>query len=197
MSDSLPVDLAILLPAETGRAATDLNRLLLERHPNGYPLDDTHLPHITLIQQFVQTAAIDRLSGVVESFLSEFSPMSLRAEGPGKGGSTVHVRIAEMESLEALHRRAHASLGAFAASGGHAVSFFSAGMPARPGDAEWIVASLENFNPHITLGVGELVDLDAVGPLAPWLFDVDRVALCHVGAHGTCRRILREWRLTE
>ena len=56
---------------------------------------------------------------------------------------------------------------------------------------EWIhdypqKASFERFSPHITIGYGELEP----GLSFPIQFRVTRLALCHLGNHCTCRKIL-------
>jgi hypothetical protein len=47
-------------------------------------------------------------------------------------------------------------------------------------------ASYESFDPHITLGYG-----DAKPAMSfPAVFQISRLALCHLGNHCTCRKIL-------
>jgi hypothetical protein len=46
-------------------------------------------------------------------------------------------------------------------------------------------SSFERFFPHITLGYGRLADFPF-----PARFTAPRLALCHLGNHCTCRRIL-------
>ena len=56
---------------------------------------------------------------------------------------------------------------------------------------EWVrnypqKAGYESFSPHITLGYGQ------VQPAFPFpaVFTVARLALCHLGNHATCRKLL-------
>jgi hypothetical protein len=46
-------------------------------------------------------------------------------------------------------------------------------------------SSFEKFFPHITIGYGEINDYSF-----PIEFSVSKLALCHLGNHCTCRRIL-------
>ena len=46
-------------------------------------------------------------------------------------------------------------------------------------------SSFANFSPHITIGYGQMGEL----PL-PMEFGVSKVALCHLGNHCTCRKVL-------
>jgi 2'-5' RNA ligase len=52
-------------------------------------------------------------------------------------------------------------------------------------------SSFGKFFPHITIGYGEVRDL----PSFPIEFAVSRLALCHLGNHCTCRRILASIKL--
>ncbi|MFH1509429.1 MAG: hypothetical protein ABIE68_04660 [bacterium] len=49
-------------------------------------------------------------------------------------------------------------------------------------------SSYENYNPHITLGIGDLKDELSY----PIEFTATRLALCHLGNYCTCRKILYE-----
>ena len=49
---------------------------------------------------------------------------------------------------------------------------------------------LENYHPHITLGMGVLLGLNL-----PISFIASRLALCHLGTHCTCKKILTEFKL--
>jgi hypothetical protein len=53
-------------------------------------------------------------------------------------------------------------------------------------------SSFERFSPHITIGYGEINDYSfpPQGVLRTMKFAVSRLALCHLGNHCTCRRIL-------
>jgi hypothetical protein len=70
------------------------------------------------------------------------------------------------------------------------------GEVVTPSTLDWIrtypeKASYEHFRPHITLGYGPV-------PLAlsfPIPFVVTHLALCHLGNHCTCRRVLVAARL--
>lgn len=47
----------------------------------------------------------------------------------------------------------------------------------------------EHYSPHITLGYGDLPEL-IPGLDLPLRFEVAKAAVCHLGAHCTCRRVL-------
>jgi hypothetical protein len=54
-------------------------------------------------------------------------------------------------------------------------------------------SSFEKFFPHITIGYGEINDYSfgfPQGGVPPIEFAVSKLALCHLGNHCTCRKIL-------
>jgi hypothetical protein len=57
----------------------------------------------------------------------------------------------------------------------------------------WASASFDRFWPHVTLGMGILPE--GLSLPAPGL--ASRLALCHLGAHCTCRRILADTPLQD
>ncbi|MBN2733464.1 MAG: hypothetical protein JXQ82_01205 [Methanomicrobiaceae archaeon] len=50
----------------------------------------------------------------------------------------------------------------------------------------------DNFSPHITVGYGNIYDLESI-PAIPSAFECERIAICHLGNHCTCKKILWEY----
>ncbi len=53
------------------------NARLRQDFPNGFALDATHNPHVTLLQQFVRTADLEQLYAAAGSVFGEEAPLSL------------------------------------------------------------------------------------------------------------------------
>src|SRR5262249_6851417 len=47
------------------------NARLRESFPNGFALDETHQPHISMLQRYVRTADLDNVYGAVGKILTE------------------------------------------------------------------------------------------------------------------------------
>jgi 2'-5' RNA ligase len=193
----LAVNLAILLTGRAADLAVRYNARLLQWHPGGFRFGPTCLPHITLVQQFIDSDAVDDVSAAIGEDLDSIDSFTVRSSGLGPGGSTVHVRIDARDSIVDLHVRMLERMGRFALPGGGAAAFENDDGRARPGDVGWVagfrdMSSREHFAPHVTLGVGNET---SVGPVDPFDVRVERLGLCRLGSHGTCRRILSEWRL--
>jgi len=50
----------------------------------------------------------------------------------------------------------------------------------------------DNFSPHITLGYGDVYDLKNV-PVIPSSFNCTGIAICHLGNHCTCKKLIRKY----
>jgi 2'-5' RNA ligase len=194
-SPIVAIDVAFLLPDDAQARALEVNARLWEQSRMGFRFDRTHLPHITLLQQFVRRAHLPDIVAVAGTVLGEFSPLTLTVSHIEARGETVHFVIAPHPELHRLHQRLLDALAPFDEGDGPAEAFADGEEPPRPRDLEWVRnyrarASGASYFPHITLGKGR-----ATESIAPFSFTADRVALCQLGRFCTCRAILHEWRL--
>ena len=188
------LDVVLLLPSAAATAVARLNAQL-EPPPAGFVFDDTHLPHVTLVQQFVREADLAMALGVLVPTALETPAIPLRGTGLRRGRTTTSLGVDGGAALRLLHERLLARLGPHAAAPGDASAFVAGGEPARDGDVEWVTqfraqATGARFEPHVTLGVGALDD--AATRIA---FTATELAACHLGRFCTCRRVLGTWRL--
>ena len=52
------------------------NARLLKEFPKGFSLDATHHPHVSLLQQFVRTADLDKVYAAAEAVLAKERPLA-------------------------------------------------------------------------------------------------------------------------
>ncbi|MCY4077811.1 MAG: 2'-5' RNA ligase family protein [Acidobacteria bacterium] len=206
MARLLALDVALLLPAPAARAVGRLNARL-QAPPAGFAFDATHLPHVTLVQQFVRDADMPVVLPRLGRVATRTPPLALRGTGLQRGRTTTSLSVEGGTALRALHDRLLACLAPHATppAGGSGVAgdalagaFVADGEPPRGGDIEWVTrfrtrAAGDRFEPHVTLGVGAL-DRGAVPPIA---FTATELAACHLGRFCSCRRVLGAWRLGD
>ena len=195
-STAVAVDLAFLLPARLSRALTDINRTL-QPPPDGFRFDATHLPHVTIVQQFVRRDALEQIGDAITSVLiGQRVPTLVTTElGVGRVASTLGVALTA--ELAILHRRLVDCLTPFHGVTGGPDGFWTDGESPRPADVEWVASfrhrsALASFVPHITLGVGRVE-----AAMEPSRFLATELALCQLGRFCTCRRVLHAWTLTD
>ena len=190
----LAIDVALLLPPRAYDLVTQLNARLAGP-PDGFRFDADHLPHVSLVQQFVPATDLPLVSAEVGAVLSAAAPLTLVAERLRSSGVTTSLDLAPTHPLATLHARLMDRLAPFDMTAGDADAFLAAGEPVRARDVEWVTrfrtaAAYAAFEPHVTLGAGVLDDA------APALeFEARQVAVCRLGRFCTCRRVLASWTL--
>ncbi len=190
----LAVDVALLLPPAAQEVVALLNAQLAGP-PDGFRFDAGHLPHVTLVQQFVPAADLPLAAAETGAVLAAFAPLTLAAERLASSGPTTSLVLGATEPLADLHRRLMDRLAPFDMAAGGADAFVTDDAPPRQRDVEWVTrfrtaAAYGAFEPHVTLGAG-LLDAPAPG----LEFTAARVALCRLGRFCTCRQVLASWTL--
>ncbi|MBI4459940.1 MAG: 2'-5' RNA ligase family protein [Acidobacteria bacterium] len=197
--DTLAVDVAVLLPEPIQQCVRALNAALRLQRKEGFRFDASHLPHVSLVQQFVRRENLSALVQRLDSVLGRKTTPPLRVIEIGRGDTTSHFLLQRTPELLRLHETLMDLAASFEELSGTTDAFFSDDEPARLSDVEWVLqfrsrSSYKNFSPHITLGIGSFpkapedlrLPLDFVG---------ERIALCQLGRSCTCRTVIREWGL--
>lgn len=185
----IALDVAILPPPDVSAKAVAISASLPAEDFVGLRLDESHLPHITLMQLFAQKADLDALVARVDDVVRDTAPMTLGVTGGARHGDTVSIAIENTPPVAALHKRVMSALHEFARSGGGQNAFFE--HEARLRDVLWVAgyrlkSSFLSFQPHITLGHASEAPV-----IEPFDFEATTVAVCHLGKFCTCRRVFR------
>jgi hypothetical protein len=151
------------------------------------------IPHISLAMGCIDDGDIAKAARVVRERAIGAGMTMLRVVGidvstNGAGDSVSVYRIQKTEELQRLHERLMDEMSAFFTDDVTAGAF--AAGKASPSSIDWVenyraAASYENFYPHISLGYGELSERGFPMPFLP-----DKLALCHLADHCTCREVL-------
>lgn len=186
----------VLLPDEAmTEQAIEVNKRLVGDHREEIVLDrETHLPHISLAMGCIDQEDIATIGELLQGLSQEITVSRLNIVGiltltNSRGEKTSLLEVGKTDELQALHERVMKET----------EPFFSRGVTdamicddvVAPTTLEWIrdypqKASFERFRPHITIGYGQVEP----GLSFPIGFRVTRLALCHLGNHCTCRKIL-------
>mgnify|MGYP001181192900 CR=1 FL=1 len=191
----LALDVAILLPSRYQQRLLDLNTALLPP-PEGFRFNPTHLPHISLIQQFTPESCLDDFIRETTTQLSDVPPLDIRTTGLTHGRTTSALGVSLTGALMETHTRLMDRLQHLDAGTGNKSAFFIDQEPPRQDDVTWVThfrtrAAYEQFDPHITLGVGKMQ-----GVIPPIHTIATHLAICHLGRFCTCRHILTDLTLT-
>jgi hypothetical protein len=203
------IDIALEPDATMIDAAKAANARLLKSLPKGFSLDETHHPHISMLQQFVRTDDLDKVYAAANAVLAKEKPTTwtlkaikyyyIPAPPIGLAGIVV-------EPTDDLHRLQDALIKAvdpYTAKTGTPAAFFSneGGRDIQ----EFLIHYVEHFvqdaagkrfNPHLTIGVGTEKYLDEMlaEPFPSFTFSPVGASVYQLGAFGTARKELKALR---
>jgi hypothetical protein len=181
-------------------AAEQWNERLREQLPTGFSLDETHRPHITLLQQYVAKKDLDVIVGKVRSLAASnnLEDMKLTATGlyhiPSDKIGLQGITIDPSDNILALQTKVIEAIGPFHKPGGDQEAFVSdpTGTPFDPFLFTYVDTFIEkqtgeNFNPHVTTGMGPLDWIEARErePFEPFEFGVNKLTVYKLGNFGT------------
>jgi 2'-5' RNA ligase superfamily len=200
------IDIALEPGATMIDHAKAANARLLQSFPKGFSLDATHHPHISMLQQFVRTADLDKVFAAANVVLAKEKPTTwtLKAykyyyiPAPPMGVAGIVV-----EPNDELHRLQDALIKAvepYTVKTGTADAFFSedGGRDIQPQLISYVEnfvkgAAGKRFNPHVTIGVGTEKFLDEMlaEPFPAFTFSPAGASVYQLGSFGTARKELK------
>jgi hypothetical protein len=205
------IDIALEPDATMVQRAQAANARLLKSFPKGFTLDETHQPHISMLQQFVRTDDLDKVFAAANAVLAKERPTTwtlkafkyyyIPAPPIGLAGIVV-------EATEDLHRLQDAFIKAVepytVKTGTRAACFSDEG---GRDIQEFLITYVENFerdaagerfNPHVTIGVGTETYLNEMlaEPFQSFTFSPAGASVYQLGAFGTARKELKALTVT-
>lgn len=212
-TDVVAIDILLKPGAVMLQHAAANNARLLGVFPKGFALDETHTPHITMLQCFVRAADLAKLSAAEEKVLDAANVNAMKLEaiklyylptGGGLGVAGIVVKpTPELRKLQADIIAAAAPfnlrggpIGAFTAP--HDNSALDAGLIGYVSTFEQIAAG-EHFNPHVSTGAAPTAYLDQMvaEPFEPFTFSPAGAAIYQLGPFGTAAKKLVHWDLNK
>lgn len=221
MGESVAINVLLEPDAGTKVLAAELNAELRRGLPASSPafaFDETHLPHVTLLQRYVRREDLERVLEAVREAAghviagAEGKDLRLRAGalsggelGTPPGTVLASVEFEPQAAVRALHDGLLRALAPLAVSGGSEAAFFTLrGEPPANGATVAYVEGFvpahagEQYAPHLSAGVAREADVRRLArdhPLAGVRVTPVAVAVAHLGDLGTARQILRRWPL--
>ncbi len=191
----IAVDIALLPSDEMADEVIEANRGLSQAAGGKIVLNKADcLPHISLAMGCIDEENIGEIEKILRDAAKEHFPRELKAVGVYIGTGTAGEKVSayyieKTQTLQLLHEQVMNRLSPYF------TYEVTADMLLTPPAVEestllWIKhfavqSSFDRFVPHITIGFGSVRALDRRIKFAP-----SRLALCHLGNHCTCRKIL-------
>jgi 2'-5' RNA ligase len=191
----IAVDVVVLPDDAMTKRAITVNRELAATYGSEIVLDaENCLPHISLAMGSINESDVNLLQTWLEELARRAAVRTLRALGIGAAtnarGQTVSAfEIEKTPELQALHENVMEKVEPVFRS--DATEAMILDDTVAESTLEWIrsyreKASFGRFQPHITIGYGQVTTAMAF----PLRFEASRLALCHLGNHCTCRKVL-------
>src|SRR5208282_1041165 len=182
------------------------NARLLKSFPNGFALDETHHPHVSLLQQFVRTADLDKVFAAADSVFAKENPKAwtLKASKyyyiPSPPIGLAGIVVEPTDDLHRLQNELIAAVAPYTSKTGTPAAFLSdeGGRDIQPFLIGYVAnfvtdAAGKRFNPHVTIGVGTETYLNAMlaEPFESFTFSPAGASVYQLGSFGTARKELK------
>jgi hypothetical protein len=184
------------------------NALLRENYPAGFALDAEHRPHITLLQRYVRTKDLDAVFAAVERVFNRERPAGWELTATGyyyldfNNMGLAGIVVRPTPELRRLQQEVIDAVAPFTEPVGTSSAYVTTSdsptvneptlqyvehfVPQRNG---------KNFNPHVTIGVGQLdfVQQMKAARFDEFQFRIAGAAVFHLGNFGTAAKELWQW----
>ncbi|MHC4642320.1 MAG: 2'-5' RNA ligase family protein [Planctomycetota bacterium] len=193
--DRIAVDVVLLPDEAMTYKAVEINAELVKKFGDKIVLNKENcLPHISLAMGCLEETDIASVEKVLEEIAQETSLPDLKVVGirtsENSKGETVSVfELEKTTQLQSLHEKIMDRLAPYL-SGDVTENMIYGDEEVAGSTLLWIKnyrqkSSFEIFFPHITIGYGQI---EKHPPQK--MFTASKLALCHLGNHCTCRKIL-------
>lgn len=201
------INVLVLPDKPMSARAQQLNARLRQEQPKGFALDATHVPHLSLVHEFVRTQDLPKVYADVERVFSQHPLVGkeLTVKGleptPWNGTQMWSVSVEKSDELVTAQEQLVEVLRPYAIDTGGADAFVTSGDPSGINDETIKYVRTfrekhtgEGFKPHITIGLGDESSGEKLKPQLPAAekFKVMSVAVYQLGNDGTARKEL--WR---
>ena len=205
------IDIALEPDATMLQHAKDANARLLKSFPDGFTLDETHHPHVTMLQQFVRTDDLDEVFAAANAVLAKEKPTAWTLKAfkyyyiPSPPIGLAGIVVEPTEDLHRLQDELIAAVKPYTVKTGTPSAFFSeeGGRDIQKSLIEYVadfvtVAAGERFNPHVTIGAGTETYLNKMlaEPFESFTFSATGASVYQLGSFGTARKELKALPLT-
>jgi hypothetical protein len=200
------IDIALEPDATMIEHAKAANARLLKSFPKGFSLDETHHPHISMLQQFVRTDDLDKVFAAANAVLAREKPTTWKLKAfkyyyiPAPPIGLAGIVVEPNEDLHRLQDALIKAVEPYTVKTGTPAAFFSdeGGRDIQAFLISYVenfvkAAAGDRFNPHVTIGVAieKFLDEMLAEPFPSFTFSPAGASIYQLGAFGTARKELK------
>ncbi len=205
--DVIAINILLLPDDKLLSRAEAVNAMLTEVYPKGFTLDESHQPHITLIQRYVRVDDLEKVYVAANEVLGRTKVSSFELEAVeyeylplGDLGLTA-ITANQIPELVQLQADLIEAVAPFAVETGYSSAFFTTpDDPIIDSNLLHYVSvfvpehSGEHFVPHLTVGLAPKIFLDKIlaEPFEKFTFSPQSAAVYQLGQWGTAAKLLKE-----
>jgi 2'-5' RNA ligase len=184
------------------------NQRLLKSFPIGFALDETHHPHITCLQRYVETTDLNKLYEVVGKVLAEERPTSWKLKAykyyyiPWKNIGLAGIVIEPTDDLIRFQKKLIDAVAPFTEKTGTAAAFVTTAESPdiNQPTIDYVNSYVpdhtgKNFNPHVTIGIASQDYLKKLldEKFEAFTFSPVGVSVYQLGNLGAPQKKLKSW----
>src|SRR5712671_1983079 len=205
------IDIALEPDATMLQHAQADNARLLKNFPKGFALDATHNPHVTMLQQYVRTADLEKVYTALDKVFASEKPTTWKLKAfkyyyiPSPPVGLAGIVVEPTEDLLRLQQKIIDAVTPFTEKTGTPAAFMSTedGKDIQEFLLTYVadfvtIAAGKKFNPHVTIGVGTEAYLNEMlaAPFEAFTFSPAGASVYQLGSFGTARKELKALVLT-
>jgi 2'-5' RNA ligase len=202
------VDILLEPDATMIEHAKAANQRLLKSFPIGFALDETHHPHITCLQRYVETTDLNKLYEVVGKVLAEERPTSWKLKAykyyyiPWKNIGLAGIVIEPTDDLIRFQKKLIDAVAPFTEKTGTAAAFVTTAESPdiNQPTIDYVNSYVpdhtgKNFNPHVTIGIASQDYLKKLldEKFEAFTFSPVGVSVYQLGNLGAAQKKLKSW----
>ena len=212
MSDVTAIDVLLEPDATMLQHAKAANARLVQAFPTGYALDAAHQPHISCLQRYVRTEALESVFAAVHGVLSREQPATWKLTAykyyyiPWKGLGLAGIVVRSTDDLLRYQQRLIDAVAPFRAPTGTAAAYVT--TPQDPEIAPPVIEYVANFvpdhsgkhfSPHVTIGLApaEFLDRMLAEKFDEFTFSPAGASVYQLGNYGVAAKKLSTWALSK
>lgn len=206
----IAINIALVPEANMTNYAKNINQELRKIYPQGFELNDSHHPHITLLQQYVKKDDLENiyrdLSGILTTTTTEkwiFNSDKFSIHPINNTMGALLLDVVPTSKLAALQNKIIMAMQPYLLSSATADAFDSSENEPQINQFTFDYvrnfvsnSAGKNYHPHITLGLAPIEILNNFRNQKPLVssFSPARISIFQLGNNGTARRQLTTWK---
>ena len=200
------IDIALEPDAAMIEHAKAANTRLLKSFPKGFALDETHHPHVSILQQFVHTDDLDKIFAAANTIIARERPTAWTLKAykyyyiPDPPFGLAGIVVEPNADLHRLQDELIKAVTPYTVRAGTPAAFFSevGGRDIQKSLIEYVTyfvrdAAGKRFNPHVTIGVAmeKYLKKMLAEPFPSFTFSPAGASVYQLGTFGTARKELK------